>query len=74
MDVAVSGDDDNYEDGKACDSDDDRPISRLSEQETRILQSIFPGRDPLVLECVDVTLDPICMAHERKCACLVPHC
>jgi hypothetical protein len=31
LDVEVSGDDDNYEDDKACYSEDDRPIARLSE-------------------------------------------
>lgn len=55
VDVEVCSDDENYKEDQAIDSEDDRPVPRLSQREIALLRSLFPGRDPLVAECVDLS-------------------
>jgi hypothetical protein len=54
VDVNIDDDNDPYATARAVDSDDDRPVAPLSEQDMDLIRSICPDRDPLVHEFSDL--------------------
>lgn len=52
--MEVVGDNDTYEAEIALDSNDDPHVPRVNARQISVLRRVFPGRDPLVLECVDL--------------------
>ncbi|KAJ1278502.1 hypothetical protein BS78_04G084300 [Paspalum vaginatum] len=55
VDVQVEGDDESYDDEMASDSDDDRPVPRLSARDMEILKEVMRWRDPLVPDYFDLS-------------------
>jgi hypothetical protein len=54
VDVNIDDDNDPYATAMAVDSDDDRPVAPLSEQDMDLIRSICPDRDSLVHEFSDL--------------------
>ena len=53
--VEIMNDSEPYKMARALDSDDDRPITELTESDVEMLRRIFPGRrDPRVHELSDL--------------------
>ena len=50
VDVDIADDEEPYGTARAVDSDDDRPVAALSEQEMELIRRLCPDRDPLVHE------------------------
>ena len=48
VDVDITDDEEPYGTARAVDSDDDRPVAALSEQEMELIRRLCPDRDPLV--------------------------
>ncbi|WVZ91479.1 hypothetical protein U9M48_037645 [Paspalum notatum var. saurae] len=65
VDVQVEGDDDTYDDVRASDSDDDRPVARLSDREMQILKEVVTFCDPLVSDYFDVSQGHRAVANGR---------
>lgn len=55
VDVEVFGDDTNYDDERAVESDDDRPVGELNAWEREMLSKVVMDRDPLVPDCRDIS-------------------
>jgi hypothetical protein len=55
VDVQIVDDEEPYGTARAVDSDDDRPVPPLSEQEMELIRHFCPDRDPLVHEFSDVS-------------------
>lgn len=53
VDVDIVDDEEPYGTARAVDSDDDRPVAGLSEQEMKLIRSLCSDRDPLVHEFSD---------------------
>ena len=52
--VQIEDDEEPYETARAIDSDDDRPIPPLSEEDIELMRRFYPNRDPLVHEFSDL--------------------
>jgi hypothetical protein len=50
VDVQIKDDEEPYEVARALDSDDERPVQELTEQEIELIRSLCPERDPTVHE------------------------
>ena len=50
VNVNIEDDEEPYGTSRAIDSDDDRPVAALSEQEMELIRRFCPDRDPLVHE------------------------
>jgi hypothetical protein len=55
VDVNIEDDEEPYGTTRAIDSDDDRPVASLSEQEMELIKRLCPDRDPLVHEFSDLS-------------------
>jgi transposase-like protein len=55
LDVNIEDDEEPYGTARAVDSDDDRPVAPLSEQEMELIRRFCPDRDPLVHEFSDLS-------------------
>jgi hypothetical protein len=55
VDVNIEDDEEPYGTARAVDSDDDRPVAPLSEQEMELIRRLCPDRDPLVHEFSDLS-------------------
>ena len=55
VDVDITDDEEPYGIARAIDSDDDRPVAALSEQEMELIRRLCPDRDPLVHEFSDLS-------------------
>ena len=55
VDVDIADDEEHYGTARAIDSDDDRPVAALSEQEIELIRRLCPDRDPLVYEFSDLS-------------------
>jgi hypothetical protein len=55
VDVNSVDDEEPYGTGRAIDSEDDRPVAALSEQEMELIRHLCPDRDPLVHEFSDLS-------------------
>ena len=53
--VNVADDEEPYGTARAVDSDDDRSVAPLSEQEMKLIRHLCPDRDPLVHEFSDLS-------------------
>jgi len=51
----IEDDEEPYGIARAVDSDDDRPVPPLSEQEMKLIRRFYPDRDPLVHEFSDLS-------------------
>jgi hypothetical protein len=50
VDVHIEDEEEPYEAAQALDSDDDRPVQEMTEQEIELIRCLCPERDPAVLE------------------------
>jgi hypothetical protein len=55
VDVDIMDDEEPYGTTRAIDSNDDRPVAGLSEQEMERIRSLCPNRHPLVHEFSDIS-------------------
>ena len=55
VDVDIADDEEPYGTARAVDSDDNRPVAALSEQEMELIRRLCPDRDPLVHEFSDLS-------------------
>ena len=55
VDVNIADDEEPYGTARAVDSDDDRSVAPLSEQEMKLIRHLCPDRDPLVHEFSDLS-------------------
>ena len=55
VDVNIVDDEEPYGTARAIDSDDDRPVAALSEQEIELIRRLCPDCDPLVHEFSDLS-------------------
>jgi hypothetical protein len=55
VDVNIEDDEEPYSIARVVDSDDDRPVAPLSEQEMELIRRLCPDRDPLVHEFSDLS-------------------
>jgi hypothetical protein len=55
VDVNIEDDEEPYGTARAVDSDDDRLVAPLSEQEMELIRRLCPDRDPLVYEFNDLS-------------------
>ena len=55
LDIEVDGDDEIFEDVADVDSDDDRPVRRLTEREIEILRRVLPDREPSIGDFEDLS-------------------
>jgi hypothetical protein len=55
VDVNIEDDEEPYGTARAIDSDDDRPVAPLSEQEMELIKRLCPDRGPLVHELSDLS-------------------
>ena len=55
VDVDITDDEEPYGTARAIDSDDDRPVAALSEQEIELIRRLCPDCDPLVHEFSDLS-------------------
>ena len=67
VDVQLAGDEAAYEDVRAVDSDDDRPVAGLTSSEIELLRRMLPGRDPLVSDYNDLSNAHRAVADGGKC-------
>ncbi|TVT97098.1 hypothetical protein EJB05_57669, partial [Eragrostis curvula] len=72
VDVPVFGDDTNYEEERAEDSDDDRPIGGLAEWEKEMLRQVITDRDLLVPDCRDLSQGHRAVADGEETENVVP--
>ena len=54
VDVHIENDEEPYEIARAIDSDDDRPVPPLSQEDIELMRCFYPNRDPLVPEFSDL--------------------
>jgi hypothetical protein len=50
VDVQIEDEEEPYEAARALDSDDDRPVQEMTEQEIELIRRLCPERDPAVHE------------------------
>jgi len=55
LDVNIEDDEEPYGTARAVNSDDDRPVAPLGEQEIELIRRFCPDRDPLVHEFSDLS-------------------
>jgi len=55
VDVEIVDDEEPYGTTRAVDSDDDRPVAALSEQEIELIRRLCPNHDPLVHEFIPLS-------------------
>jgi hypothetical protein len=55
VDVDIADDEEPYGIARVVDSDDDRLVAALSEQEMELIRHLCPDRDPLVHEFSDLS-------------------
>ena len=55
VDVDIADDEEPYGTARAVDSDDNRPVAVLSEQEMELIRRLCPNHDPLVHEFSDLS-------------------
>jgi hypothetical protein len=48
VDVQIEDEEEPYEAARALDSDDDRPVQEMTEQEIELIRRLCPERDPAV--------------------------
>ena len=65
VDVDIADDEEPYGTARAVDSDDDRPVAALSEQEMELIRRLCPNRDPLVHEFSDLSHSQHAYGEER---------
>jgi hypothetical protein len=55
VDVQIEDEEEPYEAARALDSDDDRPVQEMTEQEIELIRRLCPERDPAVHEFSSVS-------------------
>jgi hypothetical protein len=70
--LEVAGDDETFIDELAKDSDDDRPVRRLSDREIEILRRVLPRRDPLFSDFEDLSHGHWAVADGGPCDTTLP--
>jgi hypothetical protein len=73
VDVEIVDDEEPYGTPRAVDSDDDRPVAPLGEQEMELIRSLCPDRDPLVHEFSNVSHCQQAYGEERDDELLEAH-
>jgi hypothetical protein len=65
VDVQIKDEEEPYEAALALDSDDDRPIQEMTDEEIELIRRLCPKRDPAVHEFSSLSHSNVAYAEER---------